>query len=362
MKRLLTICVGVGLILMAADVASAVKLTATVRDFLDSHPDFESTIATDRGFVDTTIGVDRKPVYVGGAGTATTHGETAFNQWYNNVTGINLATTIELELLDIGGGIYSYSNSSFFPIDGLLFGNQGRSHNYHFTLELHNQFTYQPGQTFSFTGDDDVFVFIDGQLVIDLGGVHPAQSASVNLDTLGLTPGNTYDFDLFFAERHTIASNFRIDTSIVLEPLTVEANIDIDPDTLNTKSRGKWITCYINLDDYDVGDINTETILLAGEVPQAWSNLDEDTLMVKFNRTAVIEALAEQEKVDLNGGFNIFVDVLVSGELNDGTDFEGSDNIRFMHNTKQLNGYDLRSKGCGLILPALCFYPQKYPL
>lgn len=57
---------------------------------------------------------------------------------------------------------------------------------------------------------------------MDLGGVHGAATGSVDLDTFGdLTIGNNYDFDLFFAERHTTQSNFRIDTSILLEPSPV---------------------------------------------------------------------------------------------------------------------------------------------
>jgi hypothetical protein len=51
---------------------------------------------------------------------------------------------------------------------------------------------------------------------VDLGGVHGAESGSVNLDTLGLTTGNNYSLDLFFAERHTVASNFRMETSLQL--------------------------------------------------------------------------------------------------------------------------------------------------
>jgi fibro-slime domain-containing protein len=138
--------------------------------------------------------------------------------WYNDTVGVNLSTPCNLVLSDIGGGIYRYENSSFFPIDGQLLGNEGRSHNYHFTLELHSQFTYQTGQKFQFTGDDDVFVFINNALVIDLGGVHGAESAAVNLDTLGLTAGQDYAFDLFFAERHTTESNFKMETSMVLGP------------------------------------------------------------------------------------------------------------------------------------------------
>jgi fibro-slime domain-containing protein len=202
---------------------SSITLTTTVRDFLISHPDFEYNIADDRGFVAGTIGSDRKPVYVGGAGTVTTNGQFYFDQWYRDVSGTNMTTSIDLTLNETfpGSGIYSYSNSAFFPIDNQLFGNEGLGHNYHFTLELHSQFTYQTGQTFAFTGDDDLFVFINDQRVIDLGGVHPAESASVNLDTLGLTAGNNYAFDLFFAERHTVASSFRVDTSIVMRQPSV---------------------------------------------------------------------------------------------------------------------------------------------
>ncbi len=226
MKRLIFVCALLLAVVVAAEPAGAaatITLTTTVRDFLDTHPDFESGEGDDRGFVGATIGADQKPVYVGGAGTSTTHGATAFNQWYNDVGGVNQSMSIDLLLTDIGGGIYSYSNDAFFPIDGQLWGNQGRDHNFHFTLELHTQFTYETGQMFQFNGDDDLFVFINGQRVIDLGGVHVAETASVDLDTLGLTSGNTYNFDLFFAERHTSESHFRMDTSIVFEQPRVPA-------------------------------------------------------------------------------------------------------------------------------------------
>ncbi len=222
MKKFIPVCVVALLLLpmVAAAGPSSLTLTSTVRDFhAYSHPDFEDGLGDDRGFVSSTIGADGKPVYAGGAGTLTTHGAGPFDQWYRDVAGVNMTMSLPLTLTDIGGGIYSYDNPSFFPIDGQLFGNEGNSHNYHFTLELHSQFTYDPGQTFAFRGDDDVFVFINDDLVIDLGGVHPAESASVDLDTLGLIDGQTYAFDLFFAERHLVESSFRVDTSIVLRPV-----------------------------------------------------------------------------------------------------------------------------------------------
>lgn len=209
--------IGLALSVVCDGRAVSFELSGTLRDFNDSHPDFESTGGFDPGIVEVGLGADKKPVYAGETGNPTTHGQTAFDQWYRDVPGVNLSMPFGITLENgapTPGGVYTYSNSSFFPLDGLLFGNQGRPHNYHFTFELHTEFTYEAGQSFSFTGDDDLWVFINDLLVIDLGGVHGALSDSVDLDTLGLTAGSDYDLDIFFAERHTTASNFRIDTSI----------------------------------------------------------------------------------------------------------------------------------------------------
>ena len=55
-------------------------------------------------------------------------------------------------------------------------------HNHDFTAEMHFTFPYRGGESFIFRGDDDVFVFINGHLAIDLGGIHTAQTGSVDLD------------------------------------------------------------------------------------------------------------------------------------------------------------------------------------
>lgn len=96
-------------------------------------------------------------------------------------------------------------------------------HNYGFSMKVQAQFEYIPGQEFEFFGDDDVWVFINNKLVVDIGGQHHQAKAKVKLDTIGhktgdsLVPGQTYPFHIFYAERHKIESNFKMRTSIDLK-------------------------------------------------------------------------------------------------------------------------------------------------
>jgi fibro-slime domain-containing protein len=198
-----------------------IGLTGVVRDFRTSHPDFETTIGDDRGIVEPWLGDDGKPVYAGEPTTLTTHGKDRFDEWYRDVPGVNLRTEHTIVLQRVGGGEprYQVSLPAFFPIDGQLFGNQGNSHNFHFTFELATEFRYVGGEIFTFTGDDDLWAFIAGRLAIDLGGIHSAETASVSVDAvaleLGLERGAIVPLSLFFAERHTTESSFAIDTTIV---------------------------------------------------------------------------------------------------------------------------------------------------
>lgn len=251
----------------------SITLTGVVRDFKPAsasggHGDFEITPSGGYGHyvgnVRDTLDEDGKPVRLGTGkkvngqwrdsagrnimpalfdasrgdragswGSASNGGLTSnerFSQWFRDTPGVNVSAPLPITLVwDEAGQKYVFDDRNdslysgrggFFPINGELFGNTpGWPRNYHFTYELNTEFVYQrgSGQVFKFRGDDDVWVYIDGKLVIDIGGIHSAVEQVIELDRLNwLQDNKIYSLKFFFAERHTTQSNFRIETTINL--------------------------------------------------------------------------------------------------------------------------------------------------
>lgn len=169
-------------------------------------------------------------------------------------------------------------------------------------------------------------LFINGEFVSDTFGT--INSFALNDQYIGTdlrNPGNSpYNF------RGSI-DELRIYNRALLEPeiqelfmdsCTIEATIDIDPDTLNLKSKGKWITAYIQLpDEFDVNEIDVDTIKLhynMGKVHAKRGVVQENIFVAKFDRSQVKELLTSQTG---------YYELSVNGEV-EGKTFEGFDIIK----------------------------------
>jgi fibro-slime domain-containing protein len=212
--------------------ATAVSLPVTYYDFLGEnspptmgrtvHPDFKlmARSAPTTGLVQSLVG-PTGPLFLSALGVppnaARPQLTTAPNlsMWYTSVPAFNVVIPSSLTAITLPSGQRQFNYpSNFFPIDGQGLGNYGATgHNYHFTMSYSQAFTYDSSKAnlFDFAADDDLYIFINGKLWVEIGGIHPVGTTKTyNLNTaapsLGLVDGGVYQYQLFFAERHTFQS------------------------------------------------------------------------------------------------------------------------------------------------------------
>jgi fibro-slime domain-containing protein len=181
-------------------------LRIIVRDFQGSHDDFENASDWNKYEVASPIGQTRKPE------KTSTSGPLHFEQWYQNLPDVNQPFAMDIWLEPVGD-TFVFDSTAFLPL-----ADWGFKDNYLFTTELHTNFEYQGGEVFTFRGDDDVFVFVNGFLGVNLSGVHTPQEGAIDLDgkatDFQLEVGKSYTLDLFQAERQPSGSNFRLETTL----------------------------------------------------------------------------------------------------------------------------------------------------
>lgn len=129
----------------------------------------------------------------------------------------------------------SVTAKQFYPIDGLGYdailgdttdkandsgSNRPEHPNGNYALRGEAQFIYRDDLYFEFSGDDDVYMYINGVLALDLGGAHGICTKRVNLKDVAqqchLTEGEVATFTFFYMERNSDASNFKIETNMEL--------------------------------------------------------------------------------------------------------------------------------------------------
>ncbi|NNM27773.1 MAG: fibro-slime domain-containing protein [Phycisphaerales bacterium] len=143
-----------------------------------------------------------------------------FHQWFRTTLGVNQAGAHAITLTRDFDGIYEFAATDFHPVDDRLLGNEGAAHNRRFTFAIEASFVYDEcaEQYFELRGGDGQWLFVDGKLAIDLGGVASGAEQTVDVDRLGLFDGETYRVHLFYAQRDSGQTDFRIRTNIELIP------------------------------------------------------------------------------------------------------------------------------------------------
>lgn len=117
--------------------------------------------------------------------------------------------------------------------------------------------------------------------------------------------------------------------------VSLEATVDIKPDTLNVNMRGQWITAYIILPEgYNATDIDQSTILLDDLYKAEWTKtVDAHTAMAKFNASEVTDYLLW--KLYHMGLERTTIELTVSGQLEHGSQFVGADTITIVNNIRR---------------------------
>jgi len=250
------------------------------------HPDFgtyccDDSLQKGKGVLRSTLDTNHKPVWAWPGGDTPPDptqvgftGKTYFDQWYRDVSGVNMTYYQTLTLLQDATSSTTYAMNSdtdepwfdlcgFFPLDdltkpmidqntgapvtyhynqgqpddrichayqGLGFGNSWANHNFSFTTELRYWFQYQGTEQLKFTGDDDVWVFINGTMTVEMPGVHNRAVGTAILDAangtaqvgygeppssyatvdLKMTIGSVYEVVVLQAERWCCGSNYML--------------------------------------------------------------------------------------------------------------------------------------------------------
>ncbi len=156
--------------------------------------------------------------FAGVASPGDIESQLTFSHWFRDIDGVNASKRHPITLKSDGNGFYEFVSGNFLPLADELYGYDNGNTNSYFTFQVNAEFTYNSctDQHIEIQGSDDIWVYVDGKLLIDLGGMGANQAQVGDLGRLGLTDGERYTMRVFYAHRSGSTPRFRIRTNVDL--------------------------------------------------------------------------------------------------------------------------------------------------
>lgn len=135
------------------------------------------------------------------------------------------------KVIDQKGNQLATAGRDFFPLDGVSRNEESENHNNYF-FGMRYDVTFKIGDyvgplNYKFTGDDDLWVVLDGnKIVIDLGGIHQAAEKKVDLwDYVGHNDENEHTLTILYMERGAGASNCQMEFTLPSARISEVTNV-----------------------------------------------------------------------------------------------------------------------------------------
>lgn len=136
------------------------------------------------------------------------------------------------KVIDKNGDQRATAGSNFFPLDGVPRSEKSDDGNHNYFFGMRYDVTFKIGDyvgplNYTFTGDDDLWVVLDGKkIVIDLGGIHQAAKKEVNLwDYVKHKDENEHTLTILYMERGAYESNCQMEFTLPSARISEVTNV-----------------------------------------------------------------------------------------------------------------------------------------
>ena len=196
-------------------------------------------------------------------------------------------------------------------------GKQNGGRNLHFCTESHANFRFRKGLKFSISGNDDIWVFVDNKLAIDIGGTHLAAPGYIDMDKFlpNAEIGKYYDIDIYTCNRRSTSSDLKINANFTFfaeefSGISIKSKYDTQDyikngnDHMRICYRSTGTSCLYAATGGSTEDCETSTIetTIKDKIKYIFTT---DKTGTDSTKTIISEAEFAKNPIQANGGIDI---------------------------------------------------------